>query len=76
MKRLGVIDEIVSEPLGGAHRNPRIVYDNLRKALHKHLNHLLTLDPETLKIQRTEKFMKMSRNFEISKEKPAPSKKK
>lgn len=70
LKSLGVIDEIVPEPLGGAHRDPKFVFDNLRKALHKHLSALLDVDGEELKKQRTEKFMAMSRSFEI---KPASS---
>jgi acetyl-CoA carboxylase carboxyl transferase subunit alpha len=33
LKTLGVIDKIVSEPLGGAHRDPDAMVQNLRKAL-------------------------------------------
>lgn len=65
LKKLGVIDEIVAEPLGGAHRGPKTVYDNLRKALRKHLTSLMKLSGDELKKQRTEKFIAMSRNFEI-----------
>ena len=64
LKALGVIDEIVPEPLGGAHRNPQVVFDNLRKALRKHLEHLLRLSGDELKKQRTAKFLAMTRNLE------------
>lgn len=66
LKRLGVIDEIVAEPLGGAHRCPKTAFDNLRKALHKHLNALLSLSGDELKKQRTEKFMAMTRIADFS----------
>lgn len=64
LKKLGVIDEIIPEPLGGAHRGPQIVFENVRKALRKHLNQLSALSGDELKKQRTQKFMAMSRNFE------------
>ena len=64
LKSLGVIDEIIAEPLGGAHRNPQLVFDNLRKSLHRHLTELCKFSGEELKKQRTEKFLAMSRNFE------------
>lgn len=64
LKALGVIDEIIPEPLGGAHRNPQVAFDNLRKAIHKHLEHLLRLNGDELKKQRTAKFLAMTRNLE------------
>ncbi len=64
LKSFGVIDEIVPEPLGGAHRKPEIVFENLRKSLRKHINELARFSGEELKKQRTEKFLAMSRNFE------------
>lgn len=64
LKSLGVIDEIIPEPLGGAHRNPEAVFENLRKALRKHLEQLLRLSGDELKKQRTAKFLAMTRNLE------------
>ena len=64
LKSLGVIDEIIPEPLGGAHRKPEVVFENLRKSLRKHINELARFSGEELKKQRTEKFLAMSRNFE------------
>jgi acetyl-CoA carboxylase carboxyl transferase subunit alpha len=45
---LGVIDEIVAEPVGGAHRDPPTAFANVRRALHRHLNALSTQTPEEL----------------------------
>lgn len=64
LKSLGVIDEIIPEPLGGAHRNPTVAFENLRKALHKHLEDLSRLSGNELKQKRTEKFLAMTRKFE------------
>lgn len=66
LKSLGVIDEIIPEPLGGAHRKPEVVFENLRKSLRKHINELARFSGDELKKQRTEKFLAMSRNFEKS----------
>jgi acetyl-CoA carboxylase carboxyl transferase subunit alpha len=56
---LGVIDTIVSEPLGGAHREPRAVYDLVGKALTNQLFDLLDLPVEQLVAQRDQKYRKM-----------------
>lgn len=63
LKSLGIIDEIVTEPIGGAHRNPQEVFANLRKAIQTNLNNLSKLSGEELKKQRTEKFFKMTVNL-------------
>ena len=63
LKAFGVIDEIVDEPIGGAHRNPKQLFDNLRKILQKHLSELGKFNGEELKKQRTEKFLAISRNL-------------
>lgn len=56
---LGVIDTIVSEPLGGAHREPRAVCDQVGKALTNQLFDLLDLSVEQLIAQRDQKYRKM-----------------
>lgn len=75
LKKLKVIDEIIEEPVGGAHRHRKVVFDNLRAALRKHLVELLKLTPAELKKARTEKFLNMTKNL---KQVPpsAPAKKK
>jgi acetyl-CoA carboxylase carboxyl transferase subunit alpha len=56
---LGVIDEIVPEPAGGAHADPEQAADALRAALVKNLRELERLDPKQLVRQRSEKYLKM-----------------
>jgi acetyl-CoA carboxylase carboxyl transferase subunit alpha len=57
--RLGVIDEIVKEPLGGAHRNPRKAAEDLKEAVERHLSDLEKMDSDELLKLRYEKFRKM-----------------
>ena len=53
---LGVVDEIVAEPLGGAHRNLAQTADSLRMALKKHLSELQGMNREQLITQRYKKY--------------------
>jgi len=59
LKKLGVIDEIVKEPNGGAHRDPGLAAKNLEKSLKKHLSELAKLSPEELSDARYAKFRAM-----------------
>ena len=56
---LGVIDEIVPEPLGCAHRNHAAMAAALKKSIGQHLAHLSELPSEDLLAARYEKFRKM-----------------
>ncbi len=62
---LGVIDEIVPEPLGGAHRNPAAAALAVKEALLRHLNELKALSPEALREQRYAKFRRMGVFVEV-----------
>jgi len=62
--KLGVIDEIIKEPVGGAHRNPEATAKNLKKAIARHLTELNTLSTEELVEDRYNKFRSMSRFVE------------
>ena len=73
LKKFGIIDEIVAEPLGGAHRNPETAIENLHAALKKNLQELMQIDYAKLKKQRTAKFMKIGSQF-IAAEKPQKKK--
>lgn len=66
LKELGVIDEIIREPLGGAQRNPKRAASTLRRALRRHLKELKKLSPEELIEQRYKKYRGMGR-FKIVK---------
>jgi len=57
--RLGVVDRIVPEPLGGAHRVPKEAVDKLGEAIDEALRPLLDLDGSILRTQRREKFLAM-----------------
>ena len=57
--KLGVIDGVVPEPLGGAHRNWEETAENLRVALRKALGDLRRRSSETLVADRFEKFRKI-----------------
>lgn len=58
---LGVCDEIVTEPSGGAHSDWDTTADSLREALQRHLVELEALDPEERVRLRQEKFEAMGR---------------
>jgi len=56
---LGVIDGIIREPLGGAHRGHEETAGEIRTALREHLETLTRLTPETLVAQRYERFRRI-----------------
>ncbi len=56
---LGVIDEVIPEPLGGAHQDPEKVASTLKQSLLKQLKALDQLSEEELLKKRYEKFRKM-----------------
>jgi len=57
--RLGIIDEVVPEPLGGAHREPQAAIAALGSAIENALRPLLSLDRAELREQRRQKFLAM-----------------
>ncbi len=59
LQGLGVIDEIISEPLGGAHLDYEMTATNIKKALIRNFDELLKLPVKDLLTQRVEKFRKM-----------------
>jgi len=59
MLRLGVIDKIVAEPLGGAHRAPPEAIARLGEAIDEALRQHTALNGETLRRQRRQKFLAM-----------------
>jgi len=58
---LGLIDEIVPEPPGGAHADPDAAAVALGAALERNLAELDGLPAETLKARRSEKYLRMGR---------------
>ena len=59
LKRLSLIDEIIPEPLGGAHRNPQEMAVTLKGYLLKELSRLGQVSPDELVEGRYEKFRRM-----------------
>ena len=57
LKTLGLIDKIVPEPLGGAHRDPQVAFQALRKALLDALKQLGEMKPKELVEVRLERLM-------------------
>lgn len=57
LKTLGLIDRIISEPLGGAHRDHRAMAQGLKKALQDALRHVSGLSPAELVEQRFERVL-------------------
>ena len=60
MKRLNIIDEIIQEPLGGAHRDYGKSLKLLGDAIELKLNQLLKLDPQELKMTKQNKYLKIT----------------
>src|SRR5688500_7507927 len=56
---LGVVDEVIPEPLGGAHNDPAQAASALKYVLLKHLNDIRALDTEKLLETRYERFRHM-----------------
>ena len=59
MKKNGLIDGIIKEPLGGAHAHPELIFEEVKKAIIKHTKALSKLNPKERVEQRMEKFFNM-----------------
>jgi len=59
MKKLGLVDEIVKEPLGGAHRDRAQTFEVVTKAIIKSFEEFKKLSPKELVEQRMEKYSTM-----------------
>ncbi len=59
---LKVIDEIISEPLGGAHRDKDLILENLRISISNNLEYFKDLSSEEIMNQRKNKFLKIGRS--------------
>jgi acetyl-CoA carboxylase carboxyl transferase subunit alpha len=59
MQELGLVDEIIKEPLGGAHTFPEETFKVVKKSITKAIKEFVNLDKETLVTNRMEKFSNM-----------------
>jgi acetyl-CoA carboxylase carboxyl transferase subunit alpha len=64
LERLGVIDGIVPDPVGGAHRSPEATFTAVRDTIDMHMNQLVRIDPGQLRARRRDKFLQIGRGLE------------
>lgn len=57
--KFGIVDEIIPEPLGGAHNNKEQTAEHIRKAVDRHLRNLDSLSPDKLLAARYDKYRRM-----------------
>ena len=65
LKDLGLVDRVVNEPVGGAHRDPRVMARLLRRALSDSLRQLSGMTPEQLIANRLERLLSYGRFQEV-----------
>ncbi len=63
LKKFDVIDEIIKEPVGGAHRDAVATIEKVDEVIYRHLQELMTMSRDELKRQRNDKFYEMGRNL-------------
>jgi acetyl-CoA carboxylase carboxyl transferase subunit alpha len=56
---LGLIDDVIKEPLGGAHHDPDVTAEAVKAAIKKYINEIQPLSPDKLVKMRYEKFRAM-----------------
>jgi acetyl-CoA carboxylase carboxyl transferase subunit alpha len=61
MLKHGLIDGIIAEPLGGAHRNPELMFEKIKETLLDILPALQAKNPQTLVLERQNKFCEMGK---------------
>ncbi|MGP1284092.1 MAG: acetyl-CoA carboxylase carboxyltransferase subunit alpha [Parasphingopyxis sp.] len=61
LKKLGVVDRVVPEPVGGAHREPDTAIATLGKAIGEELDKLAGISGEKLRLKRRAKFLDMGK---------------
>ncbi|MDG2318956.1 MAG: acetyl-CoA carboxylase carboxyltransferase subunit alpha [Rhodospirillaceae bacterium] len=61
LDRLGIIDGIITEPVGGAHRNHQEVFSKVRDIIANHLQDLLSVEGGQLRARRREKYLAIGR---------------
>ena len=63
LKKHNIIEEVISEPIGGAHRDHTIIIKNVEIAIAKHLKEIKSYSQDQLLISRQEKFIQYGRFF-------------
>jgi len=65
LKSLGVIDEIIEEPTGGAHRDGLATVEKVGEVIVRHLRELSVMSRDDLKKDRNQKFLEMGKNLNL-----------
>jgi acetyl-CoA carboxylase carboxyl transferase subunit alpha len=68
MSKSGLIDGVIAEPIGGAHRDHQAIFDKVKSDIIMHLNTLSRIKPEKRIEQRIEKFASMGVVYDLTKE--------
>ena len=63
---VGVIDRVIAEPEGGAHRDPKTMAEELKRALYEELDYLQHFEPDKLVEKRRQKYLNMGHFVEDS----------
>ncbi|MEW6766492.1 MAG: acetyl-CoA carboxylase carboxyltransferase subunit alpha [Pseudomonadota bacterium] len=63
LHRFGVVDSILKEPAGGAHRDPDAMIASTGNAIAQALNDMRSLDPSAIRNQRRQKFLDIGRKL-------------
>ena len=65
LKALGLVDKILNEPLGGAHRDPQAMAATLKKAIADSLKNLAEKSPDTIVQERQKKLLELGKFREL-----------
>lgn len=65
LKKFGIVDEIIPEPVGGAHANPKEIIERTGEHLSKQLKELARLKPRGLQEQRYKKFRQIGEVIKV-----------
>eukprot|EP00244_Chara_vulgaris_P013269 TRINITY_DN745_c0_g2_i2.p1 TRINITY_DN745_c0_g2~~TRINITY_DN745_c0_g2_i2.p1 ORF type:complete len:541 (-),score=133.81 TRINITY_DN745_c0_g2_i2:1048-2670(-) len=73
LQQLNVVDEVIPEPLGGAHADPVLTSNNIKQTLLRHMDDLLKMSGDDLMKQRLAKFRQMGAYREVEEVDPRKS---
>ena len=59
LKKIGVVDKVIKEPLGGAHRDKKKALEEVKKSLLEEIIAFQKIDRQKIKKQRTDKYINM-----------------
>ena len=59
---LQIVDEVIKEPIGGAHRDKNLILENIKKSISRNLKYFDTISPDEIFNERKNKFLKIGRN--------------